>query len=306
MGTPEFAVPSLEALLRRGHRVAAVVTQPDRPRGRGRAPRPSPVKEAATRAGIEVLQPESVRDPAFIARVRELAPDFLVVAAYGQILPEALLAVPRRHPVNVHASLLPAYRGAAPIQWAILNGETETGITLMVMDRGMDTGPVLLQRALEIGPDETFGELLPRMARLGAEVLVEGLDRLAAGEIQPMPQPGEGISLAPPIRPEMARVDWHTPAARLAGLLRALDPRPGAYTTWAGERLRLFRPFLPGGPAPTAPPGTVLSAGADGLVVAAADAPLGIRELQRPGGRRLPVADFLRGRPLAPGTRLSP
>jgi len=257
MGTPEFAVPALKALIEGPNRVVAAVTRPDRPRGRGRKLSPSPIKVLAERAGIAVLQPEETRSPEFLNQVRDLAPDLLVVAAYGLILPQELLDIPRIMPVNVHGSLLPRYRGAAPIQWAIIQGDTGTGITIMEMDAGMDTGPILLQETLTIGPEETFGELYERMAELGAGLLVQALEELHKGTLKPRPQPEEDASYAPPIKPEMARLDWSQPAMRISCMVRALDPRPGAYTLWNGQRLRLYRPFVVDMEAGDMEPGTV-------------------------------------------------
>jgi len=303
MGTPEFAVPALKALIEGPNRVVAAVTRPDRPRGRGRKLSPSPIKVLAERAGIAVLQPEETRSPEFLNQVRDLAPDLLVVAAYGLILPQELLDIPRIMPVNVHGSLLPRYRGAAPIQWAIIQGDTGTGVTIMEMDAGMDTGPILLQETLTIGPEETFGGLYERMAELGAGLLVQALEELHKGTLKPRPQPEEDASYAPPIKPEMARLDWSQPAMRISCMVRALDPRPGAYTLWNGQRLRLYRPFVVDMEAGDMEPGTVCRAGEDGVVIAAGKGCLGIRELQWPGKRRMPCAEFLRGRPVPVGAR---
>jgi methionyl-tRNA formyltransferase len=303
MGTPEFAVPALKALIEGPNQVVAVVTQPDRPRGRGRKLMPSPIKVLAQKAGIAMLQPEKARSPEFLNQVRDLAPDLLVVAAYGQILPQELLDIPRIMPVNVHGSLLPRYRGAAPIQWAIIQGDTETGITIMEMDAGMDTGPMLLQKALAIGPEETFGELYERMAELGAWLLVQALEELHKGTLKPRPQPEKGMSYAPPIKPRMARLDWSQPARRISCMVRALDPRPGAYTLWNGQRLRLYTPFVVEMDAGDMEPGMVCRAGEDGVVIATGDGCLGIRELQWSGKRRMPCVEFLRGRPIPIGAR---
>lgn len=283
--------------------VVAVVTQPDRPKGRGRKLMPSPIKVLSENAGIAVLQPEKARSPEFLSKVESIAPDLLVVAAYGQILPQKLLDTPRIMPINVHGSLLPEYRGAAPIQWAIMQGDTETGITIMEMDAGMDTGPMLLQKALNIGPEETFGELYERMAELGASLLLQALDELHKGTLKPRSQPEDGISYAPPIKPEMARLDWSQPARRISYMIRALDPRPGAYTLWKGKRLRLYMPFVIDVDAIDMEPGMVCRVGDDGVVIATGKACLGIKELQWPGKRRMPCAEFLRGRPIPVGER---
>ena len=303
MGTPEFAVPSLKALMEGPDRVVAVVTQPDRPKGRGRKLMPSPIKILAEKAGIDVLQPEKARSPDFLSQVRDLAPDLLVVAAYGRILPQELLDIPRIMPINVHGSLLPKYRGAAPIQWAIIQGDTETGVTIMEMDAGMDTGPILLQEALTIGPEETFGELYERMAELGAGLLVQALDELHKGTLKPRPQPEDSISYVTPIKPEMARLDWSQPARRISCMVRALDPRPGAYTIWNDQRLRLYTPFVIEMDAKDMKPGTVCRVGEDGVVIAAGKGCLGLKELQWPGKRRMSCAEFLRGRPIPVGAK---
>jgi methionyl-tRNA formyltransferase len=292
MGTPEFAVPALKALIEGPNQVVAVVTQPDRPRGRGRKLMPHQIKVLAQKAGIAVLQPEKARSPEFLNQVRDLAPDLLVVAAYGRILPQELLDIPRIMPINVHGSLLPKYRGAAPIQWAIIQ-----------MDAGMDTGPMLLQEALTIGPEETFDELYERMARLGAKLLVQVLEELYRGTLKPRHQPEEGISYALPIKPEMARLDWSQPATRISCMVRALDPRPGAYTIWNGQRLRLYMPFVVEMDASDMEPGTVCRVGEGWVMIATGKGCLCIRELQWPGKRRMPCAEFLRGRAIPVGAR---
>jgi methionyl-tRNA formyltransferase len=303
MGTPDFAVPSLSALIKGPDRVAAVVTQPDRRRGRGMRLSPSPVKAVAAEAGIPVLQPGRAAAGDFLQAMREIAPDIVAVAAYGQIVPQELLDIPKLMAVNVHGSLLPKYRGAAPIQWSILDGETETGVTIMQMDAGMDTGPMLLKGSLAIGPDETFDELYVRMADLGARLLVDALDRMRQGALVATPQPEEGVSYAPSIKTEMAQIDWSWSARRIACQLRAFDSKPGAYTFWQGQRLRLFRPFSVEALAEAILPGTVVRTGEDGVVVAAGEGCLGVRELQLPGKRRVPAADFLRGTNIPAGAR---
>lgn len=319
MGTPDFAVPSLNALVAVGYEISAVVTQPDRPRGRGKALHPSPVKTAAQAQGIPVLQPERVRDSAFLQEISALEPDLIVTAAFGQILPQALLNIPKIMPINVHGSLLPKYRGAAPIQWALIHGERTTGITIMRMDAGMDTGPILLQRALEIQPDETFGELYARMALLGASALLDTLKLLAAGSLKPVEQPSEGVSLAPPITSEMAWLNWRQPSEDLANLIRALDPKPGACSLLDGVIVRLFRPIVVSGLRPDftssntsaglfpdlAAAGTVLSCDDRGLLVACGQDGrnvLLVQEILAPGKRRMRVADYIRGNHIAIGS----
>ncbi len=303
MGTPEFAVPALNALADSRHEICAVVSQPDRRKGRGRKVTPTPVKVAAQEAGLKVLQPEKVREPEFQQSVKDMAPDLLVVAAFGQILPQSLLDIPSIMPINIHGSLLPALRGAAPIQWAIINGLSRTGITIMKMDAGMDTGPMLLQEAIDIGPDETFGSLYKRMADLGAKLIIQALDLLSEGRLEASEQPEEGVTMAPPIKKEMAKVDWEMPAQRIHCIVRAMDPTPGAYTIWKGQRLRIYSPVMADMPASNAEPGTVCKVEKDRIVVATGEQCLALKELQWPGKKRLPCAEFLRGRPIEVGER---
>lgn len=302
MGTPQFAVPSLAALLARGEEVAAVVCQPDKPRGRGRRLMPPPVKEAALAAGLAVLQPDRIRTPEFLARIRDLAPDLIVVTAYGRILPGELLRLPPFGTINVHGSLLPRYRGAAPIQWAVLNGDTETGITIMQMDEGMDTGDILLAEKLAIAPHDTAGSLAEKMAALGGTLLGQALDALRAGKLVPRRQDERLATLAPPLRKEQGVIDWQKPAREIGCLIRGLDPWPMAHTTLEGKWLRLFRPRIIAGAVREAP-GTLCRADRDGLLVATGQDALLIAEVQMEGGRRMEVDAFLRGRPLKPGVR---
>jgi methionyl-tRNA formyltransferase len=301
-GTPEFAATALAALLRSRHRVILVLTQPDRPAGRGLKPAPSPVKRLAQEAGLALLQPQTLRDGAVQQALVEAAPDVLVVAAYGLLFPRAVLEIPRRGCVNIHASLLPRWRGAAPIPRAILAGDGQTGITIMQMDEGLDTGPVLLQRALPIAPDDTAGSLTGKLAALGAQCIVEALDALEVGELSPTPQDEAGACYAPKIAREEAVIDWSREAAFIERQVRGFNPHPGAATSARGTALKLWRarPVEALGGAP----GRVLQANAEGLVVGCGSGALQILELQRPGGRRLPAAEFLRGFPLQPGERL--
>ena len=230
MGTPEFAVPSLEALLKSDDRVVGIVTQPDRPRGRGQRLSPSPVKVIAQREQLPLLQPTKMKDPAFMAELSGWKPDFIAVAAFGRILPPAILSLPPRGCVNVHGSLLPKYRGAGPIQWAIINGETETGITTMLMDEGMDTGAILLQEKIPIVPEDTAGSLSPRLADLGGRLLVETLAQLKAGTLTPRPQDHAQASLAPLLKKEDGVIDRSLPATMIANRIIGLTPWPGAHT----------------------------------------------------------------------------
>jgi methionyl-tRNA formyltransferase len=306
MGTPEFALPTLEGLLGAGVDLRAVYTQPDRPKGRGKALTPPPVKVRAEALGIPVFQPLKLREPASVEELRALAPDLIVVVAFGQILPKSVLEIPRYGCINVHASLLPRYRGAAPINKAIIDGETETGVTTMLMDVGLDTGDMLVKRYTSIGPEETAGQLHDRLARLGREAMEETLNRLCAGTLVPVPQEDALSTYAPMLKKEDGRIDWRLSAAAVHNLVRGLDPWPGAFTFLHGEMLKLGRTLpLPGSPtAPATLPGTIISADAEGVRIVCGEGVLLVRELQLPGKKRLAATDFLRGRPLSAGTRL--
>jgi methionyl-tRNA formyltransferase len=293
-GTPEFAVPSLRAAAQRNE-VVAVYTQPDRPAGRGRGLTPSPVKREALLRGIQVLQPENFRAAVSKDTLRALKPDLMIVVAYGLILPQSVLDIPTHGCWNVHASLLPRWRGAAPIQRAIEAGDRETGVCLMQMEKGLDTGPVLLAQQLEIG-DDTGGQLHDRLAALGAQVLGDGLGLLRAGiRPVPQPQPDVGVTYAHKLDKAEARLDWHRPATELANRVRAFNPWPMAEAIVAGERLRVHGAVaLP--LAHGAAPGTLLRAGRDGLDIACHEGALRIRVLQREGGKAITAADYLTGR----------
>ncbi len=300
-GTGTFAVPSLQALAETGQLVL-VITQPDRPAGRGLKPTPPPVKEAARRLGLPLIQPRSINSPEVLEQLRELELDLLVVAAYGQLLKRDVLNLPKLGCVNVHASLLPNYRGAAPVAWAILNGERVTGVTTFLMDEGMDTGPILLQREVEIGPDETRGELEARLAQVGAELIEETVAGLASGMIDPKPQPKEG-TLAPRLKKEQGRIDWGWPAERVHNWVRGMHPWPGAFTTFRGRHLKLHRSRLVASPCQTLPPGTILpDQGA--LQVACGQGAVELVEVQPEGKRRMSGRDFLNGYRPRPGERL--
>lgn len=303
-GTPEFAVPSLQVLAA-VHEVALAVTQPDRPKGRGRRPQAPPVKELAAALGIPVAQPERLDEPAVRPVLEAAGAEIGVVVAYGLRLPDWLLAFFPRGMVNVHGSLLPLLRGAAPIQRAVMEGHAESGVTTMLVVAEMDAGPVLLQRATPIGPAETSGELAARLAVLGAELLVETLAGLADGTVAPREQDASRATRAPKLRKEESRVDWSLPARDLTARIRGLTPWPGAWTGAAGRKLRILRASPLECGRPPEPPGTVLAADAkSGLLVAAADDTVALLELQWEGKRALPAAEFLRGSPLRAGERL--
>ena len=293
-GTPDFAVPCLRAALEGGS-VLAVLTQPDRPAGRGRQPQMSPVKQVALEHGISVLQPQSLRETEVQAQLAAFAPDLLIVVAYGLILPQAVLDIPRFGAWNVHASLLPRWRGAAPIQRAIEAGDGETGVCLMQMEKGLDTGPVLLRAATPISDEDTGGSLHDRLAGLGADVLAEGLLQLAAGKAPlGVPQDHAQATYAHKLDKAEARLDWAQPAATLARRIRAFNPWPVAEVQLEGERLRIHRAVAVAG---NGAPGEVLLAGREGLVVACSDGALRLDVVQRDGGRAISATDYLNARP---------
>ncbi len=295
-GTPEFAVPCLGAAVRAGT-VVAVYTQPDRPAGRGRALAASPVKQRAEALGLPVIQPATLRDPEARAALRALKPDLMIVVAYGLILPQSVLDIPAHGCWNVHASLLPRWRGAAPIQRAIEAGDAETGVCLMQMEKGLDTGPVLLRQSTPIRPDDTGGTLHDRLSALGAQVLADGLGLLRAG-LRPMaqPQPEAGVTYAHKLEKAEARLDWSLPAVVLARKVRAFSPWPVAEADVAGEHLRIHAAEALADATHSAAPGTVLRAAREGVDVACGDGVLRLRTVQRAGGRALPVADWLNAR----------
>lgn len=298
MGTPDFAVPALAELVGAGHDIAAVYTQPPRPAGRGQKPRPSPVQALAERLGLPVRTPARLRDPAEIEAFRALDLDIAVVAAYGLILPQAILDTPRLGCVNIHASLLPRWRGAAPIQRAVLAGDTETGITIMQMEAGLDTGPILMMERILIGPDATAGQIHDALSQLGANLVIRTLAALERGAITPVPQPEDGVTYAPKIDKDEARIDWTRPASDLDRLVRGMSPFPGAWTEANGARLRILaaKPEFGSGE-----PGTVLDGN---LLVACGEGALRLLEIQREGRQPLQADAFLRGFPLPPGSRL--
>jgi methionyl-tRNA formyltransferase len=301
-GTPEPAVPSLEALLESGHEVVGVLTRPDAPSGRGRRLHRSPVAERADAAGVPVLQPRSPREPEFLQQLADLAVDLVPVVAYGALIPRAALDLPRHGWVNLHFSLLPAWRGAAPVQHAIMAGDDITGASTFRIEAGLDTGPVYGTLTEPIGPRDTAGDLLARLAVSGARLLVATVDGIADGSLRARPQPAEGISLAPRIQPDDAHVDWALPAHVVDRRVRGVTPAPGAWTSWRGERFRLG-PVTPRPEAPRLEPGEVAVQGRSVLVGTGGD-PVELGQVQPAGKRLLPAADWARGARPAPGERL--
>ena len=305
LGSGSFAIPCLEALLDAGHEVAALVTQPDREKGRGRPLAPPPTKPVAERRGIPVLQPRRVREPQAQEELRRLAPELQVVVAFGQILPRSVIDIAPRGTVNVHASLLPRLRGAAPVQWAIANGETETGVTTMLIDEGLDTGPTLLSRATPIGPEETAADLEPRLARLGAELLLETVRGLEDDTVTPRPQDHGRATLAPLLKKEDGRIDWSLPAARIACRARGFHPWPGAFTFHEGRLLKALRVREAPAVGAGAAAGTVVDVGADGVTVACGGgSAVRLVEVQPESRRAMPAAAWAAGARLRPGARL--
>ena len=297
MGTPAFAVPSLRRLISDGHEVTAVFTQPDKPKNRGMKLVPSPVKEAAMEAGIPVFQPQSVRDGAVLEEIRQMKPALLAVAAYGKILPEELLRIPTVAAINVHSSLLPKYRGAAPINWAVLNGDKETGVTIQHLGVELDAGDIILAKRTPIDPEEDAQQLYDRLAVLGAEALSEAVKALADGTAARTPQPEAVGPYAAMLTREMSPIDWNKNAQTIVNQIRGLIPWPCATMELQGERVKVYRAAV--GEAVAAAAGTIVAAGKAGIAVAAGDGrAVLIRELQRPGSKRMSAADYLLGHPI--------
>ncbi len=298
-GTPSFALPALEALARSPHRIAAVLTRPDRPAGRGQAIVASAIKGRALELGVPVLQPASLRTPAAIEALRALELDALIVVAYGLILPREALAVPRLGCLNIHASLLPRWRGAAPIERAILAGDTQTGVSIMRMQEGLDTGPILAQRVVEIAPLESAGELHGRLARLGAELMIETLEALGRGAARETPQPEAGVTYASKIEKREALIDWSEDASSILRRIRAFNPRPVAETRLAGVQLRIWEAVLAAPSGSIAAPGTVLAASGEGIEVACGRGAIRLERLQLAGRKPLGAREFLNAQSLA-------
>jgi methionyl-tRNA formyltransferase len=298
MGTPGFALPSLEAVVAAGEEVLAVVTQPDRPRGRGQRLSPSPVKDLALSCNLPVLQPVVLQDAALLEQLKALRPELIIVVAYGRLLPPEILALPTVGPLNIHASLLPKYRGAAPINWALIHGEKETGVTIQWMAAELDAGAIFLQERVSIREEDNYGTLSGKLAARGAALLVQALEKLRRGEAIKKPQPQEGITYAPPISREMRRLDWNLPAREVAGWIRGLDPVPGAHALWQERILKLFDARVKRSEGSRTAPGTVLGMANQGLVIACGQGSILVKELHLAGHKRLRAPEFLRGQNL--------
>lgn len=301
MGTPGFACPTLQTLIDRGENLVAVVTQPDRPKGRGQQMQPPPVKDLAEKYGIPVIQPLKVRVPEAVDEIRRYAPDLIVVVAFGQILPKALLDIPKYGCINVHASLLPRYRGAAPLNWCIINGEVETGVTTMLMDVGLDTGDMLLKKTTPIDPDEDAQSLHDRLSTMGAEALAETVDLLMAGRLTPEKQDDASTCYASMLKKELGCIDWNNSPLKIKNLIRGVTPWPGAYSYLDGKLLKIFKVRISNGDAT---PGTVLKADREGLEIACSGGSLLIEELQLEGKKRMASSDFVAGGRILPGMTL--
>jgi len=303
MGTPEFAVHALSALHKNDRNVVLVVTQPDRRKGRGRQLSAPPVKKAALNFGYKVIQPPTIRSGEFSNIITEYEPDFIVVVAFGHIIAKNILDIPRVATLNIHASLLPKYRGSAPIQWATIKGEDKTGVTIMLMDEGMDTGDILLSSEIEIGPDDTSGTLHGRLANLGADLLIQTLNAFETGDIHPVPQDHSQATYAPLLKKNDGLIDWNAPAQSIKAFIRGMTPWPGAFTFHGEKRLKIFKAkniFTD----TTDVPGTVMKGFPDELWIATGKGVLSILEIQGESGKRLLIKDFLRGYTLPPGTHL--
>ncbi|HUV05669.1 MAG TPA: methionyl-tRNA formyltransferase [Armatimonadota bacterium] len=305
IGTGGFAIPMLKALLASKHQVIGVVTQPDRPAGRGLQMRVSAVKQVALQAGVPIHQPEKVRSEEFISLVRELSPDAIVLAAFGQIIPKSVLDIPRFGSLNVHASILPKYRGAAPVHHALFNGETRTGVSTMLMDPGLDTGPILLQQEVEIRPADNEGTLEARLAEAGAALLLETLERLGQDAISPRPQDDAQATYAPSVKREECVIRWEDEAQTIVNRIRGCTPRPGAYTVWRGSPLKVWSSAAAEDAAPAGEPGEVLRAGAEGVLVRAGHGAVLLVEVQPENRKRMHASEFARGYGVVKGVRLA-
>lgn len=296
MGTPEFAIPSLEKLLNNGYPIVAVVTQPDRPKGRGRKLIPPPVKTLAEAHRIPVFQPEQVRETEFVDTFREISPDMMVLAAFGQLIPTEILDMPPIGCLNVHPSLLPKYRGAAPINWALINGEKKTGVTIMLMNEGLDTGDILLQEEADIGPAEVYDELHDRLAQLGAELLIKTIEDIVAGTIIRVPQDSPQATYAPLLTKDIAYITWDKSADEIVNLVRGLSSDPGAYSFLREKKMKIFRAVAgKAGVSGEKEPGKIGQLMESGLQIAAKDGHVYLQNVQLEGKKRMPIDAFLRG-----------
>lgn len=300
MGTPVFAVPSLKALAEAGYNIVGAVTQPDRPKGRGRKPVPPPVKTCALELGIAVYQPDRVRDNVFLETFRGISPDMVALAAFGQILPREIIEFPRFGCLNVHPSLLPRYRGAAPINWSIINGDRETGVTIMLMDEGVDSGDILLQEKMDIGADETFDDLHETLSTVGARLLIKAIRGVVDGTITGAPQDPSLVTLAPRLEREVGHIDWNDEPEKIVNLIRGLSSRPGAYSFLGDKKLKIFYAVAgketSSGEKEPGTPGKMMEAG---LQIATRDGHVYLKDVQLEGKKRMLIETFLRGHPLA-------
>ena len=303
MGTPDFSVPALEALVKGGHQVIAAVTQPDKPKGRGKAVLMTPVKEKALEMGIPVYQPVKVREPEFVKTLADLAPDVIVVVAFGQILPKSILEIPRYGCVNIHASLLPKYRGAAPIQWAVIDGEKETGVTTMFMNEGLDTGDMLEKEVVPLDPKETGGSLYDKLSAVGGRLILSTLKGLEDGTLKGTPQTDEGSCYAKMLKKSLGDIDWTMGGAAIERLIRGLNPWPSAYTSLHGKTLKIWDADVTDREYGVEP-GTVAEVSKDQLIIQTGKGSLSVRSLQLEGKKRMDIQDFLRGYSLEKGTVL--
>lgn len=304
MGTPDFAVPALEALYQDKQDIILVVTQPDRPKGRGRKLKPGPIKKKAMDLGLKISQPPTVKDPVFIKYIKDLKPDLIITAAFGQLLPPAILEIPCKGAVNIHASLLPQYRGAAPIHWALINGEKRTGVTTMMMDKGVDTGDILLSRDIEIAFTDTTAVLHDRLARLGAILIIETLKGLITKHLTPIPQNHAKATYAPLLKKQDGRINWDMPALKIYDFIRGMTPWPGAFTFCDEKRFKIYK-ARPVDKKVLEPPGTIIRHFPDELLVATAAGCLSILEIQGAASRRLDIKTFLRGCRIDHGNRFA-
>ena len=294
MGTPDFAVPSLEMLVNK-HQVLAVFTQPDKPKGRGKKLAFSPVKEKALSYGLTVYQPEKIKELQFVELLNSLDADIFVVVAFGQILPESILNIPPKGCINVHGSLLPKYRGAGPIQWAVINGEKVTGVTTMYMEKGLDSGNMILKKEMEITEEDTYGSVSQKMSLLGAKALEETLEAIEKGQAPSIPQNPEEATYAPKIEKEFGHIVWDAPSGRIMNLIRGLDPQPSAYTFYQEEPIKIWKARIWNGGSENGQPGEVIQVNKNSFVIKTADGALEILELQAKGGKRMDTGAYLRG-----------